>query len=234
VREIPGDRGGLFITATRHSAIFDRRIATTQSASPLDASRKMERRDLKECVVRDEIAPSAVARGAGRRPEESHRRRSILMARPEIHRRGGMGTRAFLPKEKEKKTEREEKREEKEKEGREGGNLDRERQRERERERMRGSAAFRRGVASSRKTRTIQFAGRAAPRRTAPRRAARVSGRRGPWLCSRRHASHARKLARDRALVARRPRRAGGSEDAEERGGGEKERSFEKGLTTGS
>jgi len=229
MREIPGDRGGLFITATRRSAIFDRRIATTQSASPLDASRKMERRDLKDCAVRDEIAPSAVATGAGRRPEESHRRRSILMARPEIHRRGGMGTRAFLPKEKEKKTEARKKR--RKGKGRKGRGEPRPRERERERENagFRGIPA-RGGQQSKDEDDSICRSRRAAPRRAAPRG---VSGRRGPWLCSR-HASHARKLARDRALVARRPRRAGGSEDAEERGGGEKERSFEKGLTTGS
>jgi len=83
--------------------------------------------------------------------------------------------------------------------GREGGNVERG---------QRGSAAFR--------------PHRTAPHRAAPRRAARVFPRRGPWLCSR-HASHARKLARDRALVARRPRR-GVKEEGERRGGGAEER----------
>lgn len=76
----------------------------------------------------------------------------------------------------------------------------------------------------------------------APRRA---SISEGPWRYSR-HASHARKLARDRRLVARAAARVQGAKRARARGrrgearegsaGTEekKERSFEKGLTTGS
>lgn len=111
-------------------------------------------------------------------------------------------------------------------------------------------------VAWSGGARRIRYFGRqcpAAERRgrfnlsVAPRRA---SISEGPWRYSR-HASHARKLARDRTLVAEAARGCEGRREPGARGlggakgaawtawggagtGRKKERSFEKGLTTGS